>query len=96
MSDLFGNHIVGFPTRRLIYGQFFTLDGSQASQVHEIACKRACLTFGLPEVKTKLKRGMLVWSQNDNAILLVELFGPHSEKTGFVLLRKQRHSSAVH
>ena len=24
MSDLFGNHIVGFPTRRLIYGKNFT------------------------------------------------------------------------
>ena len=40
MSDLFGNHIVGFPMRRLIYDQFLTLDGSQASQVHEIACER--------------------------------------------------------
>ena len=25
MSDLFGNHIVGFPTRRLIYAQVFYL-----------------------------------------------------------------------
>ena len=31
MSDLFGNHIVGFPTRRLIHLACFTIIGSYDS-----------------------------------------------------------------
>ena len=35
MSDLFGNQIVGFPTRRLIYFQLFCIIFSDSFQLHQ-------------------------------------------------------------
>ena len=66
MSDLFGNHIVGFPTRRLIYEQCQTVHRMQPKRVKSLnsvifdTClenKYKCgLAFvHLSKIKSKLK-----------------------------------------
>ena len=91
MSDLFRNHIVGFPRRRLIY---------EVSKLHhEIACLLCCdqVSLKLGCTDNILKLHIL---EIEVYVLCVSNFieglsdEPHREKTGFLPRRKQRRRSA--